>query len=115
MQRYKLGEEYENGSFLSIINELDSLINNENIEKTNFRTKIENRLYEIWSGTLGIKKIALNDNFFEIGGNSILLADMITQIEAEYPSILQIQDAFEAPTIESLARQIEEVEAKNNK
>ncbi|HEX3044567.1 MAG TPA: amino acid adenylation domain-containing protein, partial [Bacillota bacterium] len=59
----------------------------------------EERLAEIWQKVLGVERVGTEDNFFEIGGNSILLIQMHTQIEKQFPGQVTITDLFAYPTV----------------
>jgi amino acid adenylation domain-containing protein len=71
------------------------------------RTPVEHMLAEIWSQVLGIDKIGVKDNFFALGGQSILAAQVIGQVHAAINIELPAYDLFENPTIMDLARHIE--------
>ncbi|MCX8130380.1 MAG: amino acid adenylation domain-containing protein [Clostridia bacterium] len=59
----------------------------------------EMKLVELWQKVLGIERAGINDNFFDIGGNSILLVQLHAQIEKVYPGKVAITDLFSNPTI----------------
>ena len=62
----------------------------------------ELRLQQIWKNILHLKHISLNDNFFDIGGDSISAIKM--QIEAlKYNFDFEYADIFKYPTIKELA------------
>lgn len=67
----------------------------------------EERLAEIWQKVLGVERVGTSDNFFEIGGNSILLIQMHTQIEKQFPEKLTITDLFAFPTVAKLAAEMD--------
>jgi amino acid adenylation domain-containing protein len=67
----------------------------------------EERLLEIWQKVLRAERLGTNDNFFDIGGNSILLIQMHTLIEKEFPGKLTITDLFALPTISKLAGELD--------
>ncbi len=71
------------------------------------RSKSEKRLKNIWNKILQNDTIGIYDNFFEIGGNSLLITRMLTQIDNLYPNVLKVGDIFANPTIAQLAEQIE--------
>ena len=73
------------------------------------RTPVEHMLAEIWSQVLGIEKIGVKDNFFALGGQSILAAQVIGQVHAAINIELPVYDLFENPTIMDLARHIETI------
>ncbi|MCX7920711.1 MAG: amino acid adenylation domain-containing protein [Clostridia bacterium] len=70
--------------------------------------EIEIKIVDIWQSILGNKKIGMKDNFFEIGGNSILIVQMHSSIDKIYPGVLTVTDIFSYPTIEKLAGFISE-------
>lgn len=68
-------------------------------------TVTEKYLANIWSEVLGVKKIGLTDNFFEIGGDSIISIQMVSKAnEAGY--YMTPKDIFKYPTIAELAQVI---------
>ena len=68
---------------------------------------IEKKLAQIWREVLGVQNIGIKDNFFDLGGNSLLLIRMHSKIETEYPGRLRVTDIFSNPTILKLAQFIE--------
>jgi acyl carrier protein len=75
-------------------------------EYTEAQNEIEEKLVAIWTSVLGVEKVGTNDNFFEKGGNSILLVRMHNEIEKLYPGSARIADLFNNPTILSQAEYI---------
>ena len=72
------------------------------------RTPLERRLVEIWERELDIRPISVTDNFFDLGVRSIVAAQLFARIEHELGSGLPLGAVFHAPTIESLARLVED-------
>jgi amino acid adenylation domain-containing protein len=64
---------------------------------------IKKRIAEIWSECIGVEDIGLADDFFEIGGNSIIAVRIIIQLEKEYEVPLPLAALFEYNTIEKIA------------
>lgn len=64
---------------------------------------IEIELAQIWSEVLGIQSIGTSDNFFDLGGNSLLAVRLFTQIEKKFGQKLPLATLFQSPTIEQLA------------
>ena len=62
------------------------------------------RLSRIWRELLAIDAIALDQNFFDLGGDSSLAVRMFSQIEEIFGVKLPLATLYEAPTIEELAR-----------
>lgn len=69
-------------------------------------SSIENILLDIWKEILGINSINLDDNFFQLGGDSILSIQIIAQIEESFNVQLRIQTMIDHPTIAVLAEEI---------
>ena len=67
----------------------------------------ENILLNIWSELLGLENISIFDNFFEIGGDSILSIQIVSKARL-YGVVIFPQQIFEYPTIETLAEVVED-------
>lgn len=65
--------------------------------------EIEKSIATIWRGILGIDKIGVNDTFNELGGNSLLAIQTISNIAEEFNIDLQAHEFFENATIRGLA------------
>ena len=67
------------------------------------RTPAERTLVEIWQAVLGLSEVGVTDNFFEIGGDSILSLQVVSRARQAGLGLTP-KDLFEAQTIEVLAR-----------
>jgi len=65
----------------------------------------EERLLKIWQDILGIGQIGVEDDFFELGGDSILAGRCIAQVREELRLDISLRKMFELPTIRGLARE----------
>jgi amino acid adenylation domain-containing protein/non-ribosomal peptide synthase protein (TIGR01720 family) len=65
--------------------------------------EVELKLAEVWSEVLSNPAIGVNDNFFEAGGNSLLLMKLYARLSGLYPGQLKITDLFNHPTIAKMA------------
>jgi len=63
----------------------------------------ERKLQKIWEGLLGVSPIGLNQNYFELGGTSVLAVRLFAQIAREFQRKLPLSILFEAPTVARLA------------
>lgn len=72
-------------------------------------TSEEHLLTEIWSEALGIKTIGLNDNFFDLGGDSLSAVHVVTAL-AERGYEVPVSALFGAPTIARLAPLLHQVQ-----
>jgi aspartate racemase len=68
------------------------------------RDELECQLTMIWQKVLGIKKIGIKDNFFDLGGTSLLALFLFTEIGKVLGKSLPLATIFDAPTVEKLAR-----------
>ncbi|SDD50974.1 iturin family lipopeptide synthetase C [Paenibacillus sp. CF095] len=64
--------------------------------------EVEQDLFSIWEAVLGNSNFGVHDNFFEVGGNSILLIQVHNQIEERYPGKTSIAELFTYSTISML-------------
>ena len=64
---------------------------------------MERKLADIWEKELGVKPIGVRDNFFDMGGHSLLAVRVFAQAEQTFGKRLPLATFFQAPTIEQLA------------
>ena len=69
-------------------------------------TDMERTICSIWEEVLGITNIGINDNFFELNGNSLRAAQIISRLNRTINVDLSIPDLFENPAIAKLAKYI---------
>jgi amino acid adenylation domain-containing protein len=67
------------------------------------RTETEKIMAEIWQGVLKLQRIGIDDNFFDIGGHSLLAVQITTRIEKKLGKKLQIATLFTYPTVAQLS------------
>jgi aspartate racemase len=70
------------------------------------RDSIEAKLIAIWEKVLGVRPLQRTDNFFDVGGHSLLAAKMLARIEKEFGKLLPLATLFQAPTVAELANLI---------
>ncbi|PHM54490.1 Amino acid adenylation [Xenorhabdus sp. KK7.4] len=66
------------------------------------RNALETQLCAIWQAVLGLERISIHDNFFRIGGDSIISLQLVSKLRQAGFS-LQVKTIFEAPTVAQLA------------
>jgi FkbH-like protein len=64
----------------------------------------EAALCEIWEDLLRVRPVGTDDDFFDLGGSSLLAVDLIASIERRFGAELPLTALIEAPTIQALAR-----------
>ncbi len=72
----------------------------------NPENEIERALLSIWQKVLDREDISVNNNFFEIGGNSIKVIQLHKEINMEFPKTIAVHEIFSNPTIRKLATQL---------
>ncbi|OBA07768.1 non-ribosomal peptide synthetase, partial [Bacillus subtilis] len=70
-------------------------------------TLIEKHLAEIWKNILALSDPGIKDNFFDVGGHSLKVLQVIHQINASMGIKMHYQAVYDFPTIETMARAIQ--------
>jgi oxalate---CoA ligase len=70
-------------------------------------TAVEIELARLWLDVLHLKEVGIHDNFFVLGGSSILVVDLLARIRDSFGIALPEQTFFPQPTIAGLVLQIE--------
>jgi amino acid adenylation domain-containing protein len=68
---------------------------------------VERRIAKVWQEVLGTGAVGRDDNFFEIGGHSMLVARMQERLAAELGREMTVVELFQFPTIASLAAHLD--------
>lgn len=71
------------------------------------RTEVERKMAEMWQQTLHIDRVGVLDSFFELGGDSVLAAQILALVRKTYGISINPQDAFQSFTIERLSDLLE--------
>jgi acyl transferase domain-containing protein/glutamate-1-semialdehyde aminotransferase/non-ribosomal peptide synthetase component F/thioesterase domain-containing protein len=72
-------------------------------------SKTEQRLSAIWQDVLKLSKVGVNDNFFDLGGTSLLAVRVFQRITLEFDRKLPLSTLFRSPTIAQLAATLDSV------
>ncbi|CAN5523438.1 hypothetical protein BH10CHL1_BH10CHL1_40500 [soil metagenome] len=75
------------------------------------RTPIEAQLAGLWSQMLSLTSVGIDDNFLELGGNSLTAMQIISRISVNFQVSIPIQQLFAAPTIADMAQVIAQHQA----
>ena len=67
------------------------------------RDSVEARLVQIWERVLDVRPIGIRNNFFDVGGYSLMIMKLFAQINKSFHRSLPIATIFRFPTIEQLA------------
>jgi amino acid adenylation domain-containing protein len=68
------------------------------------RTEVERRIAEICREVLRVEKIGVNDNFFDLGGHSLLMVQVHNKLQEEFKNAISMIELFRNPTVRSLAQ-----------
>ncbi|HLJ02689.1 MAG TPA: amino acid adenylation domain-containing protein [Solirubrobacteraceae bacterium] len=71
------------------------------------RTGTEHALAAIWSRVLGVEELGVTDNFFDLGGHSLMAVRLFAEIERRMSVRLPLSALFETATIEGLAKLVD--------
>ncbi len=71
-------------------------------------TDVERELCRIWQELLRVEHVCLRDDFFALGGHSLLAVRLFAQIEARLQVKIPIVTIFQSPTVEQLAKALEQ-------
>jgi amino acid adenylation domain-containing protein/FkbH-like protein len=74
------------------------------------RDDLERKLARIGSEILEVKRIGMDDNFFDLGGHSLKAANLITGIMKEFKVKIPLMQIFETPRFGAIAQRIKQAE-----
>ena len=67
---------------------------------------LESAIAQIWSDVLQVGEVTVNEDFFELGGDSLQAVRMLATVEDVLGSPVSFTDFIEAPTVAQLAREL---------
>jgi amino acid adenylation domain-containing protein len=70
------------------------------------RNEVERIITDIWQDVLGVQRIGIHDNFFDLGGQSILLLKVQRKMQDAFQHEISLIDLFKYPTINLLAERL---------
>ncbi|HEX6913102.1 MAG TPA: amino acid adenylation domain-containing protein, partial [Longimicrobium sp.] len=70
-------------------------------------TELEARLATLWQELLGVDEVGAEDNFFDLGGHSLLLIRMQARLAKELGHEVPVVELFQYPTVRSLAARLQ--------
>jgi thioester reductase-like protein len=71
-------------------------------------SQTEVALASLWRELLGVERVAVHDNFFDLGGHSLLVARLHHRLQRQFDLQLPLRRLFEAPTLGQLAALIDQ-------
>jgi NAD(P)-dependent dehydrogenase (short-subunit alcohol dehydrogenase family)/acyl carrier protein len=76
------------------------------------RTKTERHLAEIWQELLGIARVGIDDDFFDLGGDSLLAIRVLNRLHEDFQIDQTLASLLELPTVQKLAAHVDEFTSK---
>ncbi len=67
---------------------------------------MERTIAAAWQEVLGVEEVGLDDNFFDLGGHSLLLARVRSRLAGKFPREVSVVVLFRYPTVRSLAEHL---------
>ena len=67
------------------------------------RTEVEKVIGKIWEEVLGVEKVGIRENFFDLGGHSLLMVQVHGRLQEVYGEGLSMTELFKHPTVSALA------------
>lgn len=103
IQRRILGDAFANGEYTEVLQELEKLSQPQSVAADIALTPLQQELKTICDNVLEHSSLGVNDNFFESGISSLMLAEIHQQIDDRYPGVVDVVDLFEYQTIIELS------------
>lgn len=72
------------------------------------RGAFEEKLAEIWSRLLRVEQVGIHDSFFDLGGDSLLVLQVVSDVRRVFAVEVPLSDFFIGPTVAQVARRVEE-------
>ncbi|MEM1181564.1 MAG: condensation domain-containing protein [Acidobacteriota bacterium] len=70
-------------------------------------TDTEAQLMRLWNDLMAVQEYGVDDNFFDLGGHSLLVPQMLLRIEQDFGVALPLGVVFEEATVRAIARAID--------
>lgn len=77
------------------------------------RNDTEKKVYQLWQACLGLSQFSIFDNYFEIGGDSLIAVNLIKQLNLEFKVPLTTPILIRKPTVAELSEHIRSMSASN--
>jgi amino acid adenylation domain-containing protein len=72
------------------------------------QTRVEDAVAEIWESTLGVSKVGINDDFFDLGGTSLALINIVMEMSKRFDLPLDTSIVTGGATVSALAQAVKE-------
>ncbi|MEU3650020.1 amino acid adenylation domain-containing protein [Lentzea sp. NPDC034063] len=75
------------------------------------RNELEQEIADVWTEVLGVARIGVHDNFFDLGGHSMAATQVVFRVSERFRVDVPLRAMFDEPTVESLARRVVQEQA----
>lgn len=69
-------------------------------------TPAEEIVADIWAQVLGLERVGRHDNFFALGGHSLLVIQLVNRVQSLFDVKIVVRELFEAPTVAGITRKL---------
>ena len=76
------------------------------------QTKVEKLIADVWHNILLLEKVGLDDNFFDLGGNSLRLVQVWQKLQIIFTKKISMVEMFQHPTVRTLGQLLNEQESQ---
>nr|QEO74543.1 AMP-dependent synthetase and ligase [uncultured bacterium] len=76
------------------------------------QTEVERKIAAIWHEILQVKEVGIHDNFFDLGGHSLLMVRVHSKIQETFETKISIVELFKSPTVSALAQRLTRQESR---
>ncbi|HKE57443.1 MAG TPA: SDR family NAD(P)-dependent oxidoreductase, partial [Pyrinomonadaceae bacterium] len=85
-------------------------LSNEFVAPTN---EVEEIIARIWAELLGVEQVGIHDNFFDLGGHSLLGTQLLSRLQQKFQVEIPLRTLFETQTVAGLAEIISRMQQEN--
>jgi aryl carrier-like protein len=71
------------------------------------RSELEEGIARVWGAVLGVERVGVRDNFFDVGGHSLLMVEVQGRLRGEVGREVTLIELFQYPTIDTLTKYLE--------
>jgi amino acid adenylation domain-containing protein len=79
------------------------------------RGSVEETVARVWAEVLGVERVGAQDNFFDLGGHSLIATQVLSRLRQAFPVNLPLRRLFEEPTVANMARAITESQEQSSR